>query len=468
MADMQKPADTEKDTAVSNEQPDEVDEIVNEIINDVNAKKSTDKASQAKKSAAPRKQATAEETASADEAEADDYDEEDDEDFFEVERRKRAKKRKRRRLRRKKHKGRGISCALIAMTFIISAAVLFSVTILAVAKEMFGIDKDIEKRRIVVADGATVAEITEQLYNEKLIRLQKVFRVFSRLSGKDASYIAGEHELAPNMSYEAMIEELCTNHENDREYVKVTFREGINLLDAAKLLEESEVCPANKFLFYFNAGGYGYKFEEYIPQNDPLRFQNREGYCFPDTYEFYVGEDPEYVVQKIYANFDQKITSADYKAMDEMGMTLDQVITLSSIVQAEAPSFEDMKMVSSVFHNRLNNPGMFSMLQSDPTKKYAEEVIAPYLAGEQREDQLMCNEYNTYVGQGLPPSAINNPGKEAITAVLYPETSNYYYFAANVNTAETYFAVDLDEHNRNLEMIKQQSAEAALADDGDA
>ena len=108
------------------------------------------------------------------------------------------------------------------------------------------------------------------------------------------------------------------------------------------------------------------------------------------------------------------------------------------------------------------------MLQSDPTKKYAEEVIAPYLAGEQREDQLMCNEYNTYVGQGLPPSAINNPGKEAITAVLYPETSNYYYFAANVNTAETYFAVDLDEHNRNLEMIKQQSAEAALADDGDA
>ena len=303
--------------------------------------------------------------------------------------------------------------------------------------------------------------------DEGLIRLKKVFRVISRLSGKDTSYIPGDHELSPNMSYEAMIEELCYNHAQDREYVRVTFTEGTNLLDIAKQLEENEVCDAEEFVFYFNAGGYGFKFEDYIPKNEPLRFQNREGYCFPDTYEFYVGEDPEIVVQKIYENFDKKITSADYRAMDELGMTLDDVITLSSIVQAEAPSFEDMKMVAGVFHNRLNNPGVFTMLQSDPTRKYAEEVIQPYLASQQREDPLMCNEYNTYIGQGLPPGAINNPGKDAITAVLYPESSNYYYFVANVQTGETFYAVDLKAHNDNIAKIKQQQAEAGLADDGD-
>lgn len=491
MADMQKPADTENDAAAKNVQPDEIDELLDEIMNedtDAAPKKPADAKSPATISEqqttdpAPQKQPTTVSSekntpapavksntanvvpAVPDEEEYEDDDEED-ESFFGTGKNK--KKRKRKKLIRKRRKGRGISCALITLTFIISAAVLSSVTILAVAKELYGIDKDIEKKNITVPTGATVADVADQLYDEGLIRLKKVFRVISRLSGKDTSYIPGDHELSPNMSYEAMIEELCYNHAQDREYVRVTFTEGTNLLDIAKQLEENEVCDAEEFVFYFNAGGYGFKFEDYIPKNEPLRFQNREGYCFPDTYEFYVGEDPEIVVQKIYENFDKKITSADYRAMDELGMTLDDVITLSSIVQAEAPSFEDMKMVAGVFHNRLNNPGVFTMLQSDPTRKYAEEVIQPYLASQQREDPLMCNEYNTYIGQGLPPGAINNPGKDAITAVLYPESSNYYYFVANVQTGETFYAVDLKAHNDNIAKIKQQQAEAGLADDGD-
>lgn len=394
------------------------------------------------------------EPAAANTDEADFDDDDDDYDFF-AKSRKNAKKRAKKRKKRKK--GRGISCALIWLTFLLSISVASAVLILAVAKEMYGIDKDVTEKIINIETGSTTADIAQQLERENMIRLPKLFQIISRLNGKDGSYIAGEHVLKPSMSYETMIAELCKNYVDKREYVKVTFPEGTTLLRAAEILEENEVCSASDFRFYFNAGGYGYKFEEYLPEASALKFQAREGYCFPDTYEFYVDEDPQIVVQKIYANFDAKFTASDYRAMENLGMTLDEVITLASIVQGEAPFSESMKMVASVFHNRLNNPAVFQRLESDPTRKYAEEVIAPNL---DIKNEVMCDAYNTYVGNGLPPGAINNPGKDAISAVLHPAESNYYFFCANVDTMEIFYAVDNDTHNANLAKIKQQQAEA--------
>lgn len=396
-----------------------------------------------------------------DDEDEDEY-EDDDEDFYEAERRRRAARRRRRKALRKRRKGRGVSCVLILLTLVLSASVLSATTILAVAKEMYGIDKDIDERMITIPAGSTVTEIAEQLQRENLIRLPLVFRAISRLGGSDGKYIAGEHELSPAMSYEAMIDELCKNHADEREYVKVTIKEGTTLWDAANLLEQNGVCDAEQFVFYFNAGGYGFKFEEKLTENDPMKFYKMEGYCFPDTYEFYLDEEPQIVAQKIYSNFDQKITSTDYKTMNELGMTLDQVITLASIVQAEAPTSSSMKHVASVFHNRLNNPGVYTQLQSDPTRKYAEEVISKLL---ELDNELMMNEYNTYIGQGLPPGAINNPGKEAINAVLYPAESNDFFFCANVNTGEIFYAEDNAGHNANLALIKAQQSGAALASD---
>ncbi len=175
-------------------------------------------------------------------------------------------------------------------------------------------------------------------------------------------------------------------------------------------------------------------------------------------------EDPQIVVQKIYANFDKKFTNADYKAMEAMNMTLDEVITLASIVQAEAPTISSMRMVSSVFHNRMNNSMTFPKLESDPTRVYAEDVIAPNLS---IKNEIMCNAYNTYIQNGLPPGAINNPGKDAITAVLRPDDTQYYFFCANVQTGEIFYAQDNAGHEENLAAIKLQQAQAALADTGD-
>ena len=187
-------------------------------------------------------------------------------------------------------------------------------------------------------------------------------------------------------------------------------------------------------------------FEKQV-KSSSKKFYKMEGYFFPDTYQFYLEEDPKNVAKKVCKNFEYKVTPDMYGRMEDLGMTLDETITLASIVQAEASSSIDMKLVSSVFHNRLNNPDQFPLLQSDPTTNYVEEVIKPNL---EIYSQSMCDAYDTYKGGGLPPGAICNPGIEAIQAVLYPRETDYYYFCSDLDTGEFFFATTLDEHEANL------------------
>lgn len=368
--------------------------------------------------------------------------------------------RKKRRRRRKK--SRKLSCTLVLLTLILAMSSVLSVAILAVVKEMYGIDKDAQERIIEIPEGSTTQSIADQLVSERMITLPQVFRFVSRMNGKDGSYIAGEHTLSASMSYETMIEELCTNHADERETQRVTIREGTTLVDAAKLLQENQICSAEDFLFYFNSGDFGFEFEKYLPEKNALKWQQMEGYCFPDTYEFYVDEKPNIVAQKIYANFNSKLTEGDYKKMDELGMTLDEVITLASMVQAEASRVDYMRQVASVFHNRLLNKSVYPKLESDPTRKYA-ELIAENL---EINNENMTTAYNTYQGPGLPPGAINNPGRQAIEAVLYPAQTGYFFFNSNINTGDTYFAETYEKHLENLQMVEGQYAAAEAAANG--
>ncbi|MGN0647033.1 MAG: endolytic transglycosylase MltG [Oscillospiraceae bacterium] len=461
---------------------DAVDDILNEILRNNKPEEQAPTLSESladEAEAAPyaEEEITAEDVDDADDAasdadeDADDVDDDDDEEDYDEMRRRRAKKRAARftgetaKKRKKRHKkGRGLSFSLLALTLIFGVSIVLSAAILATAMELFGINKSMVEKPVTIPAGATTTDIAEILKEEGIIRVPKLFVIMSRLNEADASYIAGEHIVYPAMGYEAIIEELCDDAINKRQTVNVTFPEGMNLYDAAQLLEENEVCDADDFIFYFNAGGYGYAFESMVPQTSELKFYRMEGYLFPDTYQFYVDEDPEIVVQKIYENFERKLTDADIARMEELGMTLDELVTLASIVQAEAPVSSSMKMVASVFHNRLNNSSLFPLLQSDPTRVYVEDVIAPNL---DIANQLMCDSYNTYVGQGLPPGAINNPGKDAIDAVLYPAESDYYFFCANVQTGEIFYAKTNAEHEENLALIKQQQEGGGLGDDGE-
>ncbi len=368
--------------------------------------------------------------------------------------------RKKKRRRRNKSAGR-IYGVLIMLTLIIVISVMLSVGIIAVGKDMIGIEGTQTLVPFTIPEGATTSEIADDLHEAGIIEYPKAFVLFSRLSNADASYVAGEHEVSSIMAYEALIDELTGVEVENRVTVDVMFPEGISVYDAAKKLEEANVCEAQKFVYYFNQANYGYKFEDYLPTTmSKLKFCKMEGYLFPDTYTFYENMEPEEVCLKIYKNFNVKMTDAYYARMQELELTLDEMVTLASIVQAEAANKKDMKDVASVFWNRLNNPAEFTKLQSDPTSKYVEQVIKPNI---DLADQTIYDAYDTYVCTGLPAGAIGNPGLDAIEAVLYPSDTDYFYFYANVETGVTYFARTLEEHYQNEAMIKEQQKQAEEA-----
>ncbi len=371
-----------------------------------------------------------------------------------------------RKKKKKKKRRSRVPGILILTTFIFGVSIILSLVIIGYGKDMFGIGKSDKTHLIIIPENASTEEVASMLETDGIIKSPKFFSLFTRLRNNDKPYISGEHFIRPNMAYETIINELTTIEEEEiNESVEVTFPEGITLIDAAKELEENGVCSADDFLFYFNSGGFGYDFESRLPTDQSIKFMRMEGYLFPDTYYFYLDMDPEQVCQKIYMNFNDKMTEGRLEKLDNLGISLDEMITLASVVQKEAATTGTMTLVASVFWNRLRNADVFPLLQSDPTSNYANDVVRPNM---EVVDETIVNSYDTYKSPGLPPGAICNPGIEAIDAVLDDYQSNYFYFIANINTGVTLFAETLEEHYANEEKINQEyAAESDGAGEGE-
>ncbi|MBQ3140988.1 MAG: endolytic transglycosylase MltG, partial [Clostridia bacterium] len=207
---------------------------------------------------------------------------------------------------------------------------------------------------------------------------------------------------------------------------------------------------AGEFLAAVNTGEFNYDF---IPYDAEFRgrFYRLEGYLFPDTYDFYINENVNSVVRKFLNNFNTKFTPNMRQRAAELGMSIDQVVALASIIEKEAPDVFEKANVSGVFHNRLKDPARFPKLQSDATSFYVKNVIYKSL---DMTDQIYDTAYNTYSRNGLPVGAICNPGGASLTAALYPSTSGDYYFVTD-KAGNFYYASSLNQHNANIRKASQ-------------
>lgn len=365
--------------------------------------------------------------------------------------------RKRKKKKKKKQRSR-LPGVLILTTFIFGVSIVLSMVIIGFGKDMLGIGKSDETQLVVIEEGDTTEDIANMLVENSIIKSADAFKFFSRLRKSDTAYIPGEHFVRPNMAYEAIIAELTSIKEDEvGESVSVMISEGTNLLDAAQILESNSICKASDFLWQFNSGRFGFEFESKLTDEGNRKFQKMEGFFFPDTYFFYENMKPEEVCQKIYSNFNNKMTEERYAKMEALNLDLNQLITLASIVQKEAANEAEMPDIASVFWNRIRHPEDFNnKLQSDPTKDYANLVIKRHL---DVADQALVDSYNTYETPGLPPGPICNPGIAAIDAVLEDKQTNYFYFIANLMTSQTEFSETLDEHNAKDAAIQQQYIE---------
>ena len=171
-----------------------------------------------------------------------------------------------------------------------------------------------------------------------------------------------------------------------------------------------------------------------------------EGYLFPDTYEFYVGETANSVIKKFLANGDTKIKEKYRTRAQELGYSMNDIMKIASIIQCEAGNKEQMKTISAVIHNRLKDQANFPLLGVDSTGDYITNKVAPALTSTSAHTADYYKTYYSTTGSstvvGLPPSPICNPGIDAIVAALYPANVDYYYFfhdtKGNMYTAKTY------------------------------
>lgn len=358
---------------------------------------------------------------------------------------KKPKKKKRKRPRARTRFNGSIFGGLILVTIILTVSLILAVGGITMGMEYYGIGKSDNDISFNIPEGADNDQIADLLIENGIIKNKKLF-LFALKIQKPKTLYPGDITLQPSLGYGDIIEEMQKQRES-YQTVTLTFPEGIYLSTVANMLEENKVCTAKDFLYQYNRQ-QGYDFENYLPEDLDV-FYAREGFLFPDTYEFYVDDDPYHVAMVMREHYDSKLTEEMYTKMNSMGFDLNQTITLASIVQMEAANVEEMPNVASVFINRLHDKDTFPKLESNTTDKYIEDVIKQY-AGSDELIQYYSELYDTYVCKGLPAGPICNPGMDAIMAVLNASDTDYYYFCNNVETGETFYAKTLEEHEENM------------------
>ncbi len=228
--------------------------------------------------------------------------------------------------------------------------------------------------------------------------------------------------------------------------VRVMFPEGTSVSQMAHMLEENGVCSAAEFMAEadnpLNLEGFSFN----IPNPDERSFL-LEGYLFPDTYEFYRNENSSSVIKRFLKNTESKLTAEIRAECERLGYTLDEILSLASIIQEEAGDPAEMYKVSSVLHNRLNSQ-KFPKLQCDVATFYLRDYVNPYVDEIRREELVEL--YNTYHCEGLPAGPITNSGIDAVMAALSPRESDWYYFISD-SDGVYHYAETWSEHLENCE-----------------
>lgn len=222
--------------------------------------------------------------------------------------------------------------------------------------------------------------------------------------------------------------------------VALTFPEGFTIAQIGARLEAHGVCKKNDFI----KSAQNYNFSYYplvnaIPASSKRAYK-LEGYLYPDTYQMYHNMKPQDAVGKFLRNSEQQISQYSYS-----GMTTDQLVTLASIIEREADNSTDMKMVSSVFHNRLKAG---QRLEADSTRDYCTQTL---LAPNGPFPDSFKYYYNTYRCASLPAGPICNPGAAALSAAAHPASTNYYYFITK--NGKYYYQKTLEEHEAKIKEL---------------
>ena len=299
-----------------------------------------------------------------------------------------------------------------------------------------------------VASGSSLTRVANNLESQGLIRSRTVFKYYADFLGYGQKIQAGEYQVNKAMSLRQIMELLTTGDGNPitRNITIIPGWTAANIADY--LTEQKIIADPEEFLFLCRTGenfsAYYYIADVLQTANVSQRLYALEGYLAPDTYEIFTAATPEEIIKKLLSQTEAVFKEEYHARAEALSMTMDQVITLASMIEKEAKT-ADFARVSAVFHNRLK---LNMALGSDVTVKYVSGVQKMALSN---EDLQVNSLYNTYQHTGLPLGPICSPSAAAIQAALYPDeqfvAEQYLYFCSkDPSTGELHFSRSLEEH----------------------
>ena len=316
--------------------------------------------------------------------------------------------------------------------------------------------EDTRMEAFEVASGSSLSSVSRQLEEAGLIHNHTVFKYMADFMGMGQKIQSGDYELSRSMSATEILDQLISG-DGKPLTTRITIIPGWTIEDiAAYLVEQKILAKPDEFLALCRTGesysGY-YFIEEMMKTGDTgKRLYALEGYLSPNTYEIYTSSGADTIIKRLLSQTEAAYSLSYDERAQALGLTMDEVFTLASMIEKEAKKAEFAK-VSAVFHNRLKQK---MTLGSDVTIKYVSGSDKMVLGG---SDLDVDSPYNTYKYKGLPIGPICNPSMDAVIAALYPDeqflAQKYLYFCStDPDSGSLHFSRTLEEHEAAVAMYR--------------
>lgn len=313
------------------------------------------------------------------------------------------------------------------------------------ACDLLGLNKEPVSIEVTIDDDTDFDAVVDLLEDEGLIQYKFLFKLYATFSHAQDKIAPGRYELNTEMDYHALVSSMSSSS-STRLTTNVTIQEGLTIDQLFTLLDERGVCSVERLQDMAANHDYAFDWLRDRPLGD---YHRLEGYLFPDTYTFEMGENPKYVLNKMLVNFDDKMDEyMPALAAEGAPYSLHDIVIIASMIEKETDGTNneernDYRSIASVIYNRLENPAAETVgyLQIDATLVYLNGGKVPTLA-----DREIDSPYNTYLHQGLPPGPISNPGMQSLLAAMNPADTNYYFYVLNPETKQHEYTRTYAEH----------------------
>jgi len=299
-------------------------------------------------------------------------------------------------------------------------------------------------RFVIVSKGENFSQVMDSLQNAGVIRVRVLFSAAGRILGLTTRMQIGKYRFRSGMSNKEILEDL--RYGKTIETITVVLPEGLRATRIAKILDHQLGIDSSRFMLLVHDTTFIGRLGIHAP--------SLEGYLFPSTYRLYWQEDETEIIKQLVQGFWMFFNDSLKSVVSSKHLTLNEVLTVASIVEGETSVDSERFVIAGVYYNRLRR-GM--RLEADPTVEYL-------LGDEQRRlhysDLFRESPYNTYRHTGLPPGPISNPGKASILAALSPKKHNYLFFVANGTGGHT-FSVSYKQHLRAAKKYRKLRDEQA-------